>query len=343
MVRAAVIDILDGATLDSARAERVLDQIMEGEATPSQVAALLTALRMRGETVDEVVGFARALRHHAVGIPTRHPAVLDTCGTGGGGAPTINASTGAALVAAAAGVAVAKHGNRAVTSVCGSADVLASLGVPIEQEPAVAAACLDEVGIAFLYAPLLHPAMRHAAGTRREIGIRTVFNILGPLANPAGARLQVIGAPSVELADLVADALARLETQRAWVVHGLCGVDELAPNGETHVCEVSAGRVRRFRLTPADAGLPEWPVAAVLGSTIEGNAADLRAIFAGQPGAKRDFVLLNAAAALVVGGRADDLREGVALATESLDSGAVLDKLAEWQRFAAPPADDNIN
>jgi len=331
LVRQAIIDIVDGAVLDPARAEAVMAAVMDGEATPAQIAALLTALRLRGESVGEVVGFARAMRSHAVPVMTTRAPLVDTCGTGGGGASTINVSTGAALVAAGAGLAVAKHGNRAVTSRCGSADVLTALGITVDMSPEQAGACLDAVGIAFLFAPRLHPAMKHAVGPRREIGVRTVFNILGPLTNPAGARRQVIGAPSVALADLMAEALAHLGADRVWVVHGLVGVDEIAMQGETHVCDVRDGQVTRRTIRPADAGLPEHEIDQVLGDTAESNAADLLAILGGQPGPKRDFVVLNAAAALVIGGLADDLAEGAALAQESLDSGAALARLNAWR------------
>ncbi|MBI5832440.1 MAG: anthranilate phosphoribosyltransferase [Armatimonadetes bacterium] len=331
MVRQAIIDIVDGAVLDTERAERVMASVMDGEATSAQIAALLTALRLRGETVGEVVGFARAMRSHAVPVRTSRVPVIDTCGTGGGGAATINVSTGAALVAAGAGLAVAKHGNRAVTSRCGSADVLAALGVTIELDAAQAGACLDQAGISFLFAPRLHPAMKHAVAPRREIGVRTVFNILGPLTNPAGARRQVIGAPSVALADLMAEALAHLGAERVWVVHGLVGVDELACEGESYVCDVAGGTVTRRRVCPADAGLPQHATADVLGDSAESNAADLLAILRGQRGAKRDFVVLNAAAALVVGGLAGDLAEGARLAAASLDSGAALASLDAWR------------
>ena len=331
MVRQAIIDIVDGAVLDTERAERVMGAVMDGEATDAQIAALLTALRLRGETVAEVVGFARAMRGHAVPVRTVRSPVIDTCGTGGGGAATINVSTGAALVAAGAGLAVAKHGNRAVTSRCGSADVLAALGVQVDLDAAQAGACLDEAGISFLFAPKLHPAMRYAVGPRREIGVRTVFNILGPLTNPAGARRQVIGAPSVALADLMAEALAHLGAERVWVVHGLVGVDELAISGPTYVCDVADGNVTRREVRPADAGLPEHDIDAVLGDSAEANAADLLAILAGHSGAKRDFVLLNAAAALLVGGMAQDLADGARQAAASVDSGAAMAALEVWR------------
>jgi len=310
-----------------------MNQIMDGEATPAQIAALLTAIRCRGEQVDEVVGFARAMRAHATPVPTTRRPLIDTCGTGGGGASTINVSTAAAIVAAAAGVAVAKHGNRAMTSRCGSADVLTALGLRLDLPPERLGRGIDEIGIAFLLAPALHPAMKHAVGPRREIGIRTVFNLLGPLTNPAGADGQVIGVPAPELVELVATALARLGTRRSLVVHGLIGLDELAGEGPTLVGDVRGETVEFYRITPADAGLSEHPLAEVLGGDAPQNAADTLAVLDGQPGAKRDLIVLNAAAAMVVGGAAGDLAAGAALAAATINSGAARAKLEQWRQW----------
>lgn len=335
MVRQAITDIVGGARLDSARAESVMDAIMDGAATPAQIAGLLVALRMRGETPDELTGFARSMRSHVLPIQVTRRPLIDTCGTGGGGQATINVSTGAALVAAGAGVAVAKHGNRAMTSACGSADVLEALGIAIEAAPEAIAAGIESIGIGFLFAPRFHPAMKHAIGPRREIGVRSAFNLLGPMTNPAGADGQVIGVPEPGLCELVAQVLARLGTRRAWVVHGLDGVDELSVAGPSRVCELRDGAVRQFEVRPGAAGLAEHGAAAVAGGDAASNAAQLERVLHGETGAVRDFVVLNAAAALVVGGLADDLAGGAALAQASLDSGAARAKLEAWRAWSA--------
>ncbi|NUQ01043.1 MAG: anthranilate phosphoribosyltransferase [Armatimonadetes bacterium] len=333
MVRQAISTVVDGQQLDASMAEAVMNAIMEGEATDAQIAALLTALRCRGGTVDELTGFARAMRDHATRVPTERRPLIDTCGTGGGGACTINASTAAALVAAGAGVAVAKHGNRAVTSRCGSADVLEALGIILDQPPAAIGRCIDANGIGFLFAPALHPAMRYAIAPRREIGIRTVFNLLGPVTNPAGAEAQVVGVPEPRLADLVIEVLANLGRRRAMVVHGLVGVDELSIEGSSVICELRDGQISRRTITPAEVGLREAPLLAVEGGDATANAVAIRRILEGEHGPARDFVLLNAAAAVVVGEAADDLREGVAVAAESIDSGRAMATLEAWRAW----------
>jgi anthranilate phosphoribosyltransferase len=333
MVRSAISDIADGRRLDAERAEAVMNAVMDGEATPAQIAALLTALRMRGETVDELTGFARSMRGHVTQVATSRTPLLDTCGTGGGGAHTINVSTAAAIVAAGAGLAVAKHGNRAMTSRCGSADVLAALGITPDQSPESIGRCIDTHGIGFLFAPALHPAMRHAIGPRREIGIRTAFNLLGPLTNPAGATAQVIGVPALALTDLVVEVLAGLGSHRAFVVHGLAGVDELSLEGPTRVCELRDGWIRKTAVSPGDVGLAEAPLAALEGGDAEHNAAVVEGVLRGEPGPCRDFVVLNAAAAIVVGEAADTLREGVEVARQAIDSGAALAKLEAWRAW----------
>jgi anthranilate phosphoribosyltransferase len=333
-----IVDLIDGEILDTARAESAMNAIMDGAATPAQIAAFLTALRGRGETVAEVVGFARAMRSHVTPVPTSRRPLVDTCGTGGGGVPTINVSTAAAIVAAGAGVAIAKHGNRAATSRCGSADVLAALGVRLDQSPEQVGACIDAIGIGFLFAVALHPAMKHAAAVRREIGIRTAFNLLGPLTNPALADGQVLGSHTVALADLVAESLAQLGTRHAFVVHGLAGVDEFSIEGETHVCEVRGAEITRWRLRPADVGLDEHPLTECLGGEAPENAEAILAVLDGARGAARDFIVLNAAAAIVVGAVADDLRSGVEMAQESLDSGAARAKLEAWRAWGSPSA-----
>jgi anthranilate phosphoribosyltransferase len=317
----------------------VMESILTGGATPAQVAAILLGLREKGETVAELVGAARTLRAHGVRLPGAPPGAVDTCGTGGDGARTFNVSTAAALVVAAAGVPVAKHGNRAASSSAGSADVLEELGVVIELDPVVLARCLDEVGIAFLYAPAFHPALRRVAAVRRELGVRTLFNVLGPLVNPAGVRRQVVGVGDPLLLEPVARVLAELGAQHAWVVHGAGGLDELGLEGASDVMEVSARGTRRFRIHPSDAGLGPASHAPLRVGSVPESAACIRAVLAGEPGAARDVVRLNAAAVLVVAGAAADLREGAERAGAAIDSGAaarVLDRLVHFTRRARP-------
>ena len=317
----------------------VMESILTGSATPAEIAAILLGLREKGETVDELVGAARTLRAHAVPLPGAPPGAVDTCGTGGDGARTFNVSTAAALVVAAAGVPVAKHGNRAASSSAGSADVLEELGVVIELDPAVLASCLDEVGIAVLYAPAFHPALRRVAAVRRELGVRTLFNVLGPLVNPSGVRRQVVGVGDPRLLEPVARVLEELGGERAWVVHGAGGLDELGLEGVSDVVELRTGGLRRFRVHPADAGLEPASHASLRVDSAPESAARIRAVLAGEPGAARDVVRLNAAAALVVAGTAVDLREGAERAGAVIDSGAaarVLERLARFTRLARP-------
>jgi anthranilate phosphoribosyltransferase len=303
------------------------------------IASLLTALRMKGAVPAEVVGAARALREKAVRIVPRrtecagaHPLV-DTCGTGGGGLRTFNISTTAAFVVAGAGVPVAKHGNRGMTSTCGSADVLEALGVNIAIEPARVAACIDEVGIGFMFAQAHHPAMKHAAPVRRELGFRTLFNLVAPLTNPAGATVQVVGVFQPEFTELLAQALGRLGCRRAFVVHGLDGLDELSTLGATRVSELKEGVVTTYELHPEDVGLTRVPAAALADAgDPAGNAALVREVLEGAPGPRREIVLLNAAAALVAAGAAADLRDGIARAAEAIDAGHAADRLRELVR-----------
>jgi anthranilate phosphoribosyltransferase len=319
-VRAALAAVVDGRSLERAEARAAMGAVMDGEATPAQLAAFLVALRMRGETVDELTGFAEAMRQRVVRVEA--PAgTIDVVGTGGDRSGTFNVSTGAALVAAAAGVPVAKHGNRAVTSQAGSADVLEALGVRTDHDADSAAAALRELGFAFLFAPAFHPAMRHAGPTRRELGIRTAFNLLGPLTNPAGATRAVLGIGVAAVAPAYAAVVAALGTERTLVVHG-AGVDELPLDGSGVIHDVSPAGVTRSEVDPAALGLAVAPLGALVGGTAAENATILEAILAGSDrGPRRDVVLLNAAAAFVAADRAPDLRAGLALAAATIDGG----------------------
>ncbi|HYP13222.1 MAG TPA: anthranilate phosphoribosyltransferase, partial [Bryobacteraceae bacterium] len=298
-------------------------------------AGFLVALRMKGETSDEVIGFARSMRAHCVQVKheIKGEPVLDTCGTGGDGSCTFNISTIAALVIAGAGVKVAKHGNRSISSLCGSADILEGLGVNIALTAEQMGRCLREVGIAFLFAPTLHPAMRHAQPARKELKLRTVFNLLGPLTNPAGANVQLVGAPSIRAAELMAEALGVLGVQRAFIVHGLDGLDEITTAGETLALEIRGGAIAHHTLTPADFGLSAADPLSLKGDDPETNCGIARAVLEGAPGPQRDIVLANASAGLVAAGKAQGFTEGVELAARSIDSGAARTKLDELARF----------
>jgi anthranilate phosphoribosyltransferase len=312
---------------------------MDGEATQAQIAALLTALHVRGETVGELLGATRAMRARMTRVAAP-PGAMDVCGTGGDGACTLNVSTATAFVVAACGVPVAKHGNRALTSRAGGSDVLAALGIDLDVPPASLERHLREYGLAFLFAPRHHPALRHAAQARSEIGFRTIFNLLGPLSNPAGVRLQLTGVYDPAWCAPMAETLGALGTERAWLVHGR-GLDELTLAGTTQVAEWRDGTLRQFSVTPDQAGLPEAPIDAIRGGDAAHNAAALRALLQGAPGAYRDTVLLNAAAALIVAGRAGDLREGVGQARTALDRGAALDVMERLVRDATREAGPN--
>jgi anthranilate phosphoribosyltransferase len=328
MIQTVISKLLDGTQLARAEARAVMDEIMRGEATPAQIGGFLIALRAKGETTDEITGCAEAMRDHVLAVRPRRDDLVDTAGTGGDGAHTINISTAAALVAAAAGAAVAKHGNRAVSSACGSADVLEALGFTLELEPQQIAKSIDELGFGFLFAPSHHPAMRHAAAVRRELATRTVFNVLGPLTNPAGARAQVVGVYSPELVRTIAEVLARLGARRAYVVHGGGGIDELSPVGPNLVAEVVDGQVLERRLDPeAELGIPRCSVDELRGGSPAENAEAIREVFAGKDGGRRDAILLNAAGAIAASGHAADLREGLEVARRTLDSGAAGERL----------------
>jgi anthranilate phosphoribosyltransferase len=318
--------------LSEGEAAAAMAEIMDGRALPSHIAALLVALSMKGERPAEIVGFARTMRDRAVKVRRADGLVVDTCGTGGDRAHTFNVSTIAAIVVAAHGLRVAKHGNRSVSSRCGSADVFEQLGVRIDAPPETVERTLERAGIAFFYAPTFHPSMKHAGPTRRELGIRTAFNLLGPLTNPAGATRQIVGVPRPELTELVARALAMLGSERVWVVHGADGLDEISTTGYTKVSEARDGWVRTFYLHPSEVGLQKVGPEALKGGDPAVNAAITRRVLAGEHGPARDIVVFNAAAMLLVAGRARDLREGIAVAAEAVDSGraaAALERLVE--------------
>jgi anthranilate phosphoribosyltransferase len=313
-------------------AAAAMEEIMEGRAQPAQIAGLLVGLSMKGERPTEIVGLAQTMRNRATRLSRSHAPVFDTCGTGGDRAHTFNVSTVAALELAACGVRVAKHGNRSVSSKCGSADLFEALGVHIGADPAIVERSLDEAGIAFFFAPTFHPSMRHAGPTRKDLGVRTAFNLLGPLTNPAGASRQLVGVPRPELTELVARSLALLGSERAWVVHGADGLDEISTTGYTKVSECRGGAVNTFYVHPSDFGLPKASPGQLRGGDAAANADIARAILAGEKGAARDIVLLNAAAALLIAGRVPTITEGVQQAAGALDNGEaarVLERLVQ--------------
>jgi anthranilate phosphoribosyltransferase len=333
-VQSALARLLDGHDLSRDEARAVMNEIMGGEATPAQIGGFLVALRLKGETPHEIAGCAEAMREHVLAVRPARDDLVDTAGTGGDGAGTINISTAAALVAAAAGAGVAKHGNRAVSSASGSADVLEALGFRLELPPARIEQSIDELGFGFLFAPAHHPAMRHAAPVRRELATRTVFNVLGPLTNPAGARAQVVGVYAPTLVRTIAEVLAQLGARRAFVVHGAGGIDELSPAGPNLVSEVVDGEVREREIDPLELGVPRCDPDELRGGSPEENAAAIRAVFEGESGGRRSAVLLNAAGAIAAAGHGRDLREGLGLAKDALDSGAAARRLEELIRFS---------
>ena len=335
----AIGKLVKGQHLNEAEASEAMQIIVDGDATPSQIAGFLVGLRIKGETAEEIAGLARTLRANATPLEIDGTDLLDTCGTGGDALGTFNISTLSAIVAAACGARVAKHGNRAASSVCGSADVLEALGVKIDIAPAAVGPCIDEVGIAFLFAPLYHQGFRFAAVPRRELGVRTVFNILGPLCNPAGARRQALGVADAALAGRMAEALTRLGVEHALVFHGADGMDELTTTGPSRVIEVEDGRQHEYILEPPELGLPLAPLETMRGGGPPENAAIARELLGGAKGPKRDVVLLNSAAALRAAGLAGDFKEGIGLAAEALDSGRAGEVLERWAKASqAVPA-----
>jgi anthranilate phosphoribosyltransferase len=345
IISEAVKTLVERRDLTRIEAAAAMEAIMSGAATNAQIAAFLTALRMKGETVEELIGFAQVMRQKAVRVRTRsteaaaltgtdREMLIDTCGTGGDASGTFNVSTATAFVVAGAGLKVAKHGNRSASSLCGSADVVETLGVSLDLTPPQVARCVDEIGIGFLYAPLLHTAMKHVMAARREMGIRTVFNLLGPLTNPASANAQVIGVASAQLTEPLARVLAELGTLRAFVVHGADGLDEISNTGESRLSEVREGLVRTFTVRPEDFGLPRATMQDLKGGDRQQNAQIIREILAREDGPRRDIVLMNAAAALVAGGRATELKDGVQLAAQSIDSGAARERLDRLVAFS---------
>jgi anthranilate phosphoribosyltransferase len=333
MIKEAIAKLAEKSDLSEKEAEETMLEIMDGGASPAQIAAYLMALRMKGETVDEIAGSARAMRSRATRIRATDSVVVDTCGTGGDGLQTFNVSTTTAFVVAGAGLTVAKHGNRSVSSRCGSADVLMSLGVRVDLAVARVEECLNEVGIGFLFAPLYHGAMKHCAVPRQEIGVRTLLNILGPLANPAGALIQVIGVYDASLTELLAKVLVQLGTQHCFLVHGLDGLDEVTLTDRTSVSEGKAGRVSSYHIDPSDFGLHRVRLKDLAGGSSEENAHIAREILQGRPGPRRDLVRLNAAPAFVAGGKARTWQEGYELAGRVIDSGAAMEKLERLIAF----------
>lgn len=333
MIKEAIDKIVNRKDLTESESEAVMTEIMEGKALPTQIASFITALRMKGETVQEITGCAAVMRRMVTRINTKNKFLVDTCGTGGDKAHTFNISTISAFVASGAGVVIAKHGNRSVSSKCGSADLLEELGVNIEAPVRIVERCLDEIGIGFLFAPLLHGAMKFAIGPRREIGIRTIFNILGPLTNPAGAQAQVLGVYDPGLTKTMAQVLGNLGCTEAWVVHGSDGLDEVTTTGLTQVSRWIEGRLEEFQIEPKDCGIPLAKKDVLLGGEKMQNAKIARDVLEGKKGPERDIVVLNAAVAIVCGKKAKDIKEGIKLANESIDSGKALKKLAEMVRI----------
>jgi len=327
MIKEAIAKVVANEDLRESEMMEAMEEVMEGKATSAQIAALITALGMKGETVEEVTGAARIMRQKATRIDARSAIIVDTCGTGGDGMNTFNISTTTAFVVVAAGITVAKHGNRAVSSGCGSADVLEALGVNISPGPEIVEECIQQIGIGFLFAPRLHGAMKYALGPRREIGVRTIFNMLGPLTNPAGATSQLLGVYDSRLTEMFADVLKNLGTKRAFVVHGFDGLDEATVTGETRVSELKNGRITTYNINPIDIFGQTYRGEDLVGGDESINAQITKDVLAGKDGACRKVVLLNAALAIMAGEKAENIREGIAIAEECIDNGAAIKKL----------------
>jgi anthranilate phosphoribosyltransferase len=341
MIQQAIAKVVDGVDLSEEEMSQVMDEMTEGNATPAQIGALITGLRMKGETVDEISAAAKVMRAKSVKIPVGasnvsldrdeinvdEETIVDTCGTGGDGTQTFNVSTTTAFVVAGAGLKVAKHGNRSVSSKCGSADVVEALGVSLDLTPQQVGRCIDEVGIGFLYAPLLHGAMRHVIGPRREIGLRTIFNVLGPLTNPAGATVQVLGVYREDLTDTIANVLGKLGCKSAFVAYGKGSYDEISITGPSRISRLCNGSVETSTIAPEDLGMKRAKPEDILGGVAATNAAIVKSVLEGEKSPRRDMVVLNASAALVAAGVADNMENGVALASESIDSGRAIGRL----------------
>jgi anthranilate phosphoribosyltransferase len=327
MIKEAIDKVVNKIDLREDEMMAAMEEIMEGNATPAQIAALITALRMKGETVEEVTGAARIMRQKATRVNACATTIVDTCGTGGDSCNTFNISTTTAIVVAATGIIVAKHGNRAVSSGCGSADVLEALGVNVSAGQEIVEECIQQIGIGFLFAPKLHGAMKYAIGPRREIGIRTIFNMLGPLTNPAGATAQLLGVYDQKLTEMFAGVLKNVGTKRAFVVHGSDGLDEVTISGETRVAELKDGIIKTYNINPVDYFGKTYPLEAIRGGDPTVNAQIVKDVLSGKPGACRDVVLINAALAIVAGEKAQDIKEGIKIAEDCIDSGAAIKKL----------------
>ena len=338
MIKEAVAKLVDRKNLESEEAEEAMEEMMSGKATDAQIAGFLVSLRLKGETVDEITSFAKVMRQKAgkIDLDGHKEMIVDTCGTGGDNSGTFNISTAAAFVLAGAGLKVAKHGNRSASSKCGSADVLEALGINLETASKNAAECIRKIGISFLYAPLFHNAMKHAIGPRKELGIRTVFNILGPLTNPANAKVQIIGVFDPNLTEALAYVLKNLGLRSALVVHG-SGLDEITTTGKTKISELSGGKVRTYHIKPEDFGFSQNNISEIQAKTVQENAASLLDVLKGAEGAKRNVVLMNAGAAIYIAGKASGINEGIKIARESIDSGKALEKLNLFRDFNGHP------
>ena len=333
MIREAISMLIEGRSLSTDQAAQVMNEIMEGEVTPAQFGAFVTALRVKGETVEEIAGLVKTMRAKAIPVLIDEP-VIDVVGTGGDGKNTFNISTAAAFVVAGAGLKVAKHGNRAASSQSGAADVLEALGVKFDLGAEQVQKSVEEVGIGFMFAPAFHPAMKYAGPPRREIGIRTVFNVIGPLTNPAGARTYLLGVAETSLVEKLALVLQSLDCEHALVVHGEDGLDEITLTGKSQVCELKDGKIHTYTIEPGEFGLVKASLDDLKGGTAEENAALLRDILSGKKGPQRDIVILNAAAALVAGNKAESVEDGIKMATEAIDKGQALDKLNRLVEFS---------